>query len=775
MIRPYVAIIVDSFREALASRVLWVLLGVIGLVLLVLAPCGYRDVVTIGVVESDVADWPKFIQYVRDEAARDRPSPSRQLVAQMDEKMRKTVAEFQLPTEGDFDGAMQFIRSVGQFRQELNRVIERPELYDQASWRETPIVSDELKQLLDDDPAKLLPTEIGRRNRLLLEAAYVDNLATSLPLSFQMRYFIWDLFEPLPFRPAEFRRVLDQSVAWLMGFLVGVVGVFIAIVVTSSIIPQMFDPGQLNLLLSKPVSRSLLFLAKFVGGCAFILLNASCLIVGLWLILGVRFQFWNAKLLLGIPIYLFMFAIYFTVSSLAGVLWRNAIVSIGVTVLFWLACFGLGSAKGLLDNFYVSKQRLVQLVEAKDTLVAVNEMGFAFAWEENESRWNEIFVNDMQKQLRPAMVMIPTIPAEMKPIGPAYDAERDQLVSIQRSLRNGQMQTYAGPRAEEWKSGKGSGASIGTMYLLREPDGKLLVVSSTGLFRLAGDPRQTSRPLKMFGVAIPLPTVDAYRSVGPEQPIILTRPAAAALNPDTGELALYSRGKITLLEKDGDGRFRIRLEKPLDEENSPPLTIAFAGQYLFVGRDDGKLLLLDARSGDLVKEFDVERSQAPRFVAGAPGGLWFSAVFHDGHLWLVDVANQQIRQPRVTGQGDVSAVLFRDAQRLLVADRSTRVTEYQLSDLSVQRRWAPPPTILDNAHRYVIRPLYTIFPKPGELSNTVTYLLSGKASAPASGRPRQELDVAQTQLNPWAPVWSSGAFMIVMLALGCLYLERQEF
>ena len=101
MIRPYVAIIVDSFREALASRVLWVLLGVIGLVLVVLAPCGYRDVVTIGVVESDVADWPKFIQYVRDEAARDRPSPSRQLVAQMDEKMRKTVAEFQLPTEGD--------------------------------------------------------------------------------------------------------------------------------------------------------------------------------------------------------------------------------------------------------------------------------------------------------------------------------------------------------------------------------------------------------------------------------------------------------------------------------------------------------------------------------------------------------------------------------------------------------------------------------------------------------------------------------------------------
>ena len=40
--RPYLAIIFDSLREALASRVLWVLVVGISLVLISLAPLGYR-------------------------------------------------------------------------------------------------------------------------------------------------------------------------------------------------------------------------------------------------------------------------------------------------------------------------------------------------------------------------------------------------------------------------------------------------------------------------------------------------------------------------------------------------------------------------------------------------------------------------------------------------------------------------------------------------------------------------------------------------------------
>ena len=41
--RPYFAVIVDSFRAALSSRVLWVAMVMLWLFLLLLAPFGYRE------------------------------------------------------------------------------------------------------------------------------------------------------------------------------------------------------------------------------------------------------------------------------------------------------------------------------------------------------------------------------------------------------------------------------------------------------------------------------------------------------------------------------------------------------------------------------------------------------------------------------------------------------------------------------------------------------------------------------------------------------------
>ena len=104
----------------------------------------------------------------------------------------------------------------------------------------------------------------------------------------------------------------------------------------------------------------MLFLAKFVGGCAFIAINAAYFIGGLWLILGVRLGLWNERLLLAIPLYLFLFAIYYGVSSLAGIVWRNAIVSVVMAVVFWLVCFMLGTATGLVEQLSLNPRRFIR-------------------------------------------------------------------------------------------------------------------------------------------------------------------------------------------------------------------------------------------------------------------------------------------------------------------------------------------------------------------------------------------------------------------------------
>ena len=96
-----------------------------------------------------------------------------------------------------------------------------------------------------------------------------------------------------------------------------------ALIITANVIPQTFDPGSLSLLLSKPVSRWKLYIAQFLGGCAFVTLTTGFFFVGIWLFLGMRMGFWNARLLFYIPSFIGIFAIYYSASAIAGLLWRS--------------------------------------------------------------------------------------------------------------------------------------------------------------------------------------------------------------------------------------------------------------------------------------------------------------------------------------------------------------------------------------------------------------------------------------------------------------------
>ncbi len=185
--------------------------------------------------------------------------------------------------------------------------------------------------------ANLSDEDLRRFNRLLINAAFPDYI---LPAPGKVLYATWfgyRLGTPLPFEPKQLPLLVNFALAALTTFLAGILGVFIAILVTAPMVPQTFEPGAIDLLLSKPVSRSLLFLTKFFGASTFILLNSIYLIGGMWLIAGLRFDIWSGRLLLCIPVFLFLFVIYYSVSALTGVIWRNAIVSVCCTILFWVS------------------------------------------------------------------------------------------------------------------------------------------------------------------------------------------------------------------------------------------------------------------------------------------------------------------------------------------------------------------------------------------------------------------------------------------------------
>src|SRR3982751_6396239 len=92
--RPYLAIIKDSFREALASRVLWILLGLISVTLLGIAPLTYREEATVGMHDGDIKQWPLLIEQLRAAKESDDPTPARRVWQQLDERGQKIVNNF---------------------------------------------------------------------------------------------------------------------------------------------------------------------------------------------------------------------------------------------------------------------------------------------------------------------------------------------------------------------------------------------------------------------------------------------------------------------------------------------------------------------------------------------------------------------------------------------------------------------------------------------------------------------------------------------------------
>jgi ABC-type transport system involved in multi-copper enzyme maturation permease subunit len=126
-----------------------------------------------------------------------------------------------------------------------------------------------------------------------------------------------------------------HTVLWI-GSLVTLL---VSVILTGFFIPNMLRKGTVDLLLVKPMHRWALLLNKYVGGLTFIFLNTTVAIVGIWLALGLRSGIWANSFLLMIFVYTFFFAILYAVSALFAVLTRNAVVAILVTCGVWFLLF----------------------------------------------------------------------------------------------------------------------------------------------------------------------------------------------------------------------------------------------------------------------------------------------------------------------------------------------------------------------------------------------------------------------------------------------------
>jgi ABC-type transport system involved in multi-copper enzyme maturation permease subunit len=77
-------------------------------------------------------------------------------------------------------------------------------------------------------------------------------------------------------------------------------GMFLAVFASAGLIPSVLEPGRIELLVSKPVSRTHILLGRFAGNILVVACNVVFLVLSVWTILGIKTGIWSPAFLVSI-------------------------------------------------------------------------------------------------------------------------------------------------------------------------------------------------------------------------------------------------------------------------------------------------------------------------------------------------------------------------------------------------------------------------------------------------------------------------------------------
>ena len=122
-----------------------------------------------------------------------------------------------------------------------------------------------------------------------------------------------------------------------LAMFIGTVGLFLALLATSTLFPSMLQKGSIDLLLCRPMPRWRLISARFLGGALIMAFNAAYLFLGVWAVLGLKSGVWNPGLPLSTFLVFFAFIVLFSVVMAVSVITESG--PAGLLTAFTLLMF----------------------------------------------------------------------------------------------------------------------------------------------------------------------------------------------------------------------------------------------------------------------------------------------------------------------------------------------------------------------------------------------------------------------------------------------------
>ncbi len=625
--------------------------------------------------------------------------------------------------------------------------------------------------------------EQARLHRLLIEGAYPEHFRSRPDKTVTITYAVLDF--PRTWLSEERLQTIIRGLVLptFTNLLLGVVAVFIALLVTSTIIPEMFSPGTLHLLLSKPLSRSMIFLSRFFGGCFFVLINVSYLLFGLWLLLGWRFGIWNVGLLKCIPLFLFLFIVYYSVSALAGAYWKNAIVAVSVAGGLWGVCFVVGITKDMMKGFAQSAS-FRRVIVRDGLLMGVSEDDEVAIWGEEDGDWSEVFENGKP-------VHGPLLTQDGKTLVVTNGGDRGPRFA--RRMRS--LSVAAGRENSGWSRESMANAPTDAAGIMLSDDDSLYVLGRTAIHRYQ-HPIGEKRP-GLFGFDLPLPAIAAmaWKPVAkPAEGAAWKLPLDGDIQAQTHVIALYSRGTLIRLEpvatttqdkgSEGEGEEDVEegpsglayhetasldLVDAVNLDADEGVMVRWYGDEVAIAVGDGRVLTIDGATWQVASAERPSLLTHPKFLAVSPDGQHMAVLQKNGGV-LVSDEGEPLRSIGINGATAVS--LTNDA--LWVSSPGRVVQRMDFASQETTTIAQPPLDNFQRVYRWIVTPLSTILPMPGELGRTSQYLLSGEETGDL-GLVQGTLDAPYESIDPWTPVYRCSAFVVIILLLGCWHIERQEF
>ena len=245
------------------------------------------------------------------------------------------------------------------------------------------------------------------------------------------------------------------------------------------------------------------------------------------------------------------------------------------------------------------------------------------------------------------------------------------------------------------------------------------------------------------------------------------RSAQIDFNQQKNEFAVYKRGELTLYGFDSElGYIRTAsLEINTDFPKSMSCWLRAQQDSIVMVFGNGEVLHVDRETLKETRSFLPETRSKVKQVAMSRDGKWFAVCYANEKMWVFDVEKEEMRLASVGGQGAISGIGFNDKNEMWVADRTDRLRLYDLSSLEEKVEYSPTASYLKMAYRYIVRPVYLVFPKPSEVYKVVTHISSTQDT---SYNRNVDLKNASSNSDPWSPLWSGLGFMVFMLCVGCV-------